>query len=1198
MVRTNNRGGQANEGGSLHRAGIAAYLAVHGLFGKPVSEAGFKSEDPYPVEIHLETEDAVDDIKCLMSDGSSWFIQAKRTCGKDAALKSSVSQWSGQQLQTDDRLGLAAGVLKGEVKDLGDALDKRRRGSRLLKSERAAIKAVKASFPTGVPEASENSILQVAYVLVVQAERDRDAGSANMSRWMSGNLVPHDAGVKAFDFLRKHFQHQAAEAGRSGIDDWVEVLKAAGITVYPDAGGPPAAKRVAIAEAVAAYRKRLTSRADILNYSLFSEEVLPLQVSGLLDSIHVKYSGPFGDNEFDRELKRVARRSSRFILRGLPGAGKTVALEQLAACLAADPEAPVPVLVPLRRLPQDETDAPSNLTLRGLISSGLDVENQAAVVDGLLESISSGQAILLLDGLDETFKRRAIIADGLKRLASEVHEDCGIILTTRDAGLGAAERLGMPVATLSTPSNLEEILTQLLTRFAESDVHPDNQQRWLQSRTAWLSESMKHGHPLWKIPLTAALMTVAAMQSPVTNVPSARAVLLCSGLERSVAQWEALRSESQRWDPALRPKMLLGAFAVVANLFKDQGTVPVREAQAAVSAYLEKAWGLAPALAVDLREGCLNFWNERLGILLISGDSIEPRHRQLVEVGQAMWIKDQTPGTQITWLEQALNYPAMRESAALALELSTEVTTFFLQIACDAAHPAHARALEWMVEWLRDGFSMSTDVRRLMNALASAANEKVPRAAVSNIGLDDIRGLIAKGEDGRDERDGFGWYWLRQLATLHLGDVEQRVLRMQHIEATELEHEKKHLAKTLARVTDHIDASQGALPPELVSTIDAIINRPLPQPPLEPERRSRRAPKVFATLPAILTGYGELAWLVAPYVHSLPPGSADRLYALAKHTSFRQASEIRGNLRRLGFEDPEGKDRDQRTLYETFQADYFACWSSILTAISNEPPGIVADRSERWRTLQLCRLLDCAGVNGFSTQDLYGVVDDSPELLAGWVAAIGQAHGIDMSIASAESLLALDDLQNDPEDGDVINFIMTTPLAAPDEPNAARLSAADLRALVAALGSASSAVRHSAAGLLVDSEAEGVTEEVRSRISQMPAKSRPLAAQVLCARSSTPIDIVLELLKDDDPLLRVGAAEFANQFKDLVPELVPTTEAMQSHEDMTVRLSSGAPQQTAEQAQYWTCRDCGERNVTADLDCAHCPNGARPGKHR
>jgi hypothetical protein len=52
-VRQSSIGGQANEAGSLHRAGVAAYLAAHGLAGAAVEAASYAEGGPYPVSIAL-----------------------------------------------------------------------------------------------------------------------------------------------------------------------------------------------------------------------------------------------------------------------------------------------------------------------------------------------------------------------------------------------------------------------------------------------------------------------------------------------------------------------------------------------------------------------------------------------------------------------------------------------------------------------------------------------------------------------------------------------------------------------------------------------------------------------------------------------------------------------------------------------------------------------------------------------------------------------------------------------------------------------------------------------------------------------------------------------------------------------------------------------------------------------------------------
>ena len=81
-------GGAANEAGSLHRAGVAAVLAVYGLLETAVPCMG----GGVPCEIQLETLDATDDIVCTVLDRSKWFIQAKRSVGVDGQLRSTIKQ--------------------------------------------------------------------------------------------------------------------------------------------------------------------------------------------------------------------------------------------------------------------------------------------------------------------------------------------------------------------------------------------------------------------------------------------------------------------------------------------------------------------------------------------------------------------------------------------------------------------------------------------------------------------------------------------------------------------------------------------------------------------------------------------------------------------------------------------------------------------------------------------------------------------------------------------------------------------------------------------------------------------------------------------------------------------------------------------------------------------------------------------------
>ena len=82
--------------------------------------------------LSFETGDAVDDIRCGLADGTTLWLQAKRACGADAQLKATAAQWVGQvgSLRDGDKIGLATAEPKGPVRNLGAALDRRRRPPR------------------------------------------------------------------------------------------------------------------------------------------------------------------------------------------------------------------------------------------------------------------------------------------------------------------------------------------------------------------------------------------------------------------------------------------------------------------------------------------------------------------------------------------------------------------------------------------------------------------------------------------------------------------------------------------------------------------------------------------------------------------------------------------------------------------------------------------------------------------------------------------------------------------------------------------------------------------------------------------------------------------------------------------------------------------------------------------------------------
>ena len=124
------RSGQVKEAGSVHRRGVAVYLAAHGLASRSVAAADPGPGNPTPTALAFETAYATDDLLCTLSDGTRLFISAKRTCGDDAHLRDTLEQWAQlvDELRPDDRLVLATAEPKRIVRHLGPALNRRRNG--------------------------------------------------------------------------------------------------------------------------------------------------------------------------------------------------------------------------------------------------------------------------------------------------------------------------------------------------------------------------------------------------------------------------------------------------------------------------------------------------------------------------------------------------------------------------------------------------------------------------------------------------------------------------------------------------------------------------------------------------------------------------------------------------------------------------------------------------------------------------------------------------------------------------------------------------------------------------------------------------------------------------------------------------------------------------------------------------------------
>jgi predicted NACHT family NTPase len=135
------------------------------------------------------------------------------------------------------------------------------------------------------------------------------------------------------------------------------------------------------------------------------------------------------------QIEQAITNLSKVVVLGDPGSGKTTLLKHIALSLSDQPEAALPILVPLSAYSESLSRADHNLQqyLAEYFSGRAQgLANLAPLFDSAL---SQGQAIVLLDGLDEVHHERSFIVSKIEAFAREASAQGNkVIVTSRIVG--------------------------------------------------------------------------------------------------------------------------------------------------------------------------------------------------------------------------------------------------------------------------------------------------------------------------------------------------------------------------------------------------------------------------------------------------------------------------------------------------------------------------------------------------------------------------------------------------------------------------------------------------------------------------------------------------------------------------------------------------------------------------------------------
>ena len=1142
--------------------------------------------------LSFETGDAVDDVRCDMSDRTVLRLQAKRKCGNDKHLASTVAQWARQlpSLGPGDRVGLATAEPQGPVRHLAAALARHGRAvpGPFTSDEQDALAAVADKLPSEMPAEARSRLLDSAAVMCVAVGSPRDAGFGSAANLLDGTVVPAGSGTKAVKALRDAFHEQAASGTGSCLDDWLQILADAGLQVYADAEGPAGPRRRAELDAVAAYRARLAARNGILTYSLLADDLPPMTYWPLASSFQVSVPGT---DQTDRMLD-TARRWLRMLLTGLPGMGKSAALEQAAARWAADPAAPVPVLVQLRHIAACHPRTAADVTLTSLVDAATAEapEPERAPLRRFLErAAANGEAVLLLDGLDECRDRRGVIADGLAAVAQSLPAGTGILLATRGSAVQAARKAGLPEAQLIEPYRLDDALQKLLEHAAACrGIAAAERQRWVQERWHQLEDLLSRHRDLAQVPLLASLLTLLVARPERAELPASRAQLLTQAVRDTVRRWELARLSETPSPLLLSAGLLLDAFSEIAHAISVSTGPRAASVRAQVAAMLGSRWGCAPGQADEQAAEAMLFWDEHIGVFVETPASgiVEARSRVFADIGDAMWALRQDSAVQRAWIRAAVADDDRREPVVLAASMSADIAAE-LAATTTASDGGQLRAMLWAADAAHEGATLDeTALGSMLSGLAHAA-----------MGASGDQGQAETAPDPR-----FGstirsirpyWACTLRIAALPL-PTALRPRRDSILAQLTGTSEESAITAALAAMADARTDHRPVLSPAEAAAVENLLAQ-LP-PPAQAGHPGEPPPDAvnLDNLPDLLPGHHEAAEQSIEYLAQLEPSAAAGIYRVARCGTVSGYERVGDRLAALGHQDQEWLDDSPGLQIDLTRLDAVRNkWATLFEAVTEvAAPGPLAP-SDLWSLPDLACLFDVLQVRKAKLVSIDSALTTDKNLLPGWIRSAARAAGIDLPALAAQAAAALRQWPDSSRD------IMAVMFAPPPFPapmtDVTRLGHDDHNALLAALSAESDWVANIACLLLATVHNPAIEQLVMKQLPSMPAAGRLRAALVVVANDPDAEGAAQDLLKGTDPTERSGAAAAALNIAGPAPSgsWIAILQRARADDDMTVRLAAGQDDAAAASARYWSCPACGNLNKIRTARCASC-KGTRP----
>ncbi len=1180
-------GGRANEGGSVYRSSVGAYLIAYGLADHDVL---LDSVSPgVPTWIRFESDTPVDDLSVRFSSGARWDIQATVNCDWGTKFRKTTAQWvraarSGP-LQPDDRVGLAAATLSRPLLDLRDAFQRVRDGGTFTPREDRAIAKLRSNAEAGDWLDVFDQITRSAVIVHLDCETELDPGFREAAVLLEATAVRTGSGVTAMKALRDFVHTEAARAGSSRSDRWARVLKDVPLELGPTAPSTLQVTAVLMAE----YRDRLAENLDRLPLNFLGIAAEPLVVNNLLDRFNVELPGIDADGRNrSARLGDIARRWPALCVTGAAGAGKSTAMRQLTAAWAADVEAPVPVFVPMHRLIKALRDG-EPLSLSVVVGLGLAVDSRLSPV--LVDRLLKGNAALVLDGLDECRDQQDAAVELIRGLVEQLHPSAGLVVSARDAAADKAEATGLPVTRLAEPHHLPTVAKDIPDLVIRT-TRPDHSPAQLDQVHAWMDQSQSDHPDMWKVPLFSALLAAHAGRNPSATLPSNRADALVAAVKDSDSTWEQVKhAEPAAWQADLTPSQLIDGFTAIGHATAG-GSATKPEAVTQIVELLTARWGLAVAAAREKSDEVLAWWIGRVGAFTDIDTEIRPALRLFGEVADAMWTSDQPDDVAQVWMDTALaDVSQYREPILLAASLSQTMRTTLMH---QAITP--------------DAVLLAAEA---INVGIDPTHEELLTIAQRLFDLNDPMTPPGKGEGTKTRLLGLGrnrtgnddptWRFRLALAQLPpLGGVLH--IQADAIEA-EADPERRLVLQTFVATAG---CRLEARPPTTVEVevLQALLDLPAPE-PAPPTKQVSRRKLVYSRSEPILSGRLD-AMTRATDLVGLTDDQASTAVAMAGRASMNGFMKMRDAIRDAGYAelvDGKGPLAEMMTASVSILAssnDDNRYWAFIFEEARAAVSRLAFEPS--WRLESAAALFQMLGLQNERLGHLKWVATEQRQLVKNIVQLATGSPQLNAPQVAADAVPAAELIREHPLKGSV--FFSLPP--DPRRPEEAKWPIASEQALPWLQECANSPSRWLARlGVNLISAMTGVDGDqvLLDSISGINASLRRQVAAALLAETNSD-ELQTTWLAHPDQLVKAAAAGILGG-RPLGPSQI---DALVSDHDLTIqlttlrsiaRLDEGALElavasAVASEPTIWTCTDCGTSQPMGESDCGSCSRGSRP----